>query len=112
MGARRSAPEGSAFAGLLPAAPADGESLWDGNHHILGYDFWNLRGLLCTADAARALGKTDEANLLLTESAEYRDAIDTAWAGLGIPHFPPSWEKEGTHWGNYRDPLADPRIFN
>ena len=100
MQARRSAAVRSTFAGLLPAAPADGESLWDGNHHILGYDFWNLRGLLCTADAARALGKTDEAEMLLKESAAYRAAIDKTWAGLGIPYFPPSWEKEGTHWGN------------
>ncbi|HQH52667.1 MAG TPA: hypothetical protein PKY01_09600 [Candidatus Hydrogenedentes bacterium] len=100
MQARRSAPADSPFAGLLPAAPADGESLWDGKHHILGYDFWNLRGLLCTAEAARTLGKTDEADRLMKEAAEYRDAIDKAWQRTELPHFPPSWEKEGTHWGN------------
>ena len=55
--ARRQAPSESAWAGLLPAAVADGEYLWDGKHHIVGYDFWNLRGLLCVADAARALGE-------------------------------------------------------
>ena len=44
-----------------PPAPADGEFLWDGKHHIVGYDIWNLRGLLCTAEAARALGETAEA---------------------------------------------------
>lgn len=100
MQARRQAPADSPFAGLLPAAPADGESLWDGKHHIPGYDFWNLRGLLCTADAARTLGKADEAERLLKEAEAYREAIDQAWQRTGVPYFPPSWEKDGTHWGN------------
>ena len=30
----------------------------------------------------------------------YRAAIDAAWKRTGLAHFPPSWEKEGTHWGN------------
>jgi Flp pilus assembly protein TadD len=60
--ARREAPADSPFAGVLPAAPADGECLWDGKHHIPGYDLWNLRGMLCTADAARVLGKSAEAD--------------------------------------------------
>ncbi len=98
--ARRQAPDHSPYAGLLPAAPADGEYLWDGKHHIVGYDLWNLRGLLCTADAARDLGRDDEAQSLLAEAAEYRKAIDSAWRRTGLAHFPPSWEKEGTHWGN------------
>ncbi|MBM4041091.1 MAG: hypothetical protein FJ290_21535, partial [Planctomycetes bacterium] len=68
MKARRQAPADSPFAGVLPAAPADGENLWDGKHHIPGYDFWNLRGLLCTADAARILGKAAEADELLAEA--------------------------------------------
>jgi uncharacterized protein (DUF608 family) len=51
----RSDPE---FPGLLPKALADGEYLWEGKNHILGYDFWNLRGLLVTADAARILGRS------------------------------------------------------
>lgn len=115
--ARKQAPADSPLAGLLPEAPADGESLWDGKHHVLGYDFWNLRGLLCTADAARALGKTDEAGQLLKEAEAYRQAIDRAWARTGLPHFPPSWEKEGTHWGNTETlwptpifPADDPRV--
>jgi len=98
--ARRQAPADSPFAGVLPSAPADGEYLWDGKHHILGYDFWNLRGLLCTADAARVLGKTDEADELLDEAELYRADIDAAWKRTGLAHFPPSWEKDGTHWGN------------
>jgi hypothetical protein len=98
--ARRQAAADSPFAGVLPAAPADGEYLWDGKHHILGYDFWNLRGLLCTADAARALGKKAEADEMLREATAYGAAIDAAWRRTGLPYFPPSWEKTGTHWGN------------
>jgi hypothetical protein len=98
--ARREAALDSAFAGLLPTAPADGENLWNGKFHIVGYDFWNLRGLLCTADAARVLGKTAEADALAKEAAAYREAIDAAWQRAGLAHFPPAWEKAGTHWGN------------
>jgi len=100
MRARRQAPPGSPFSGVLPNAPADGEYLWDGKHHIPGYDFWNLRGLLCTADAALALGKAQEAEELTREADLYREAIDTIWQKTGLAYFPPSWEKEGTHWGN------------
>ncbi len=100
MKARREAPADSPFVGVLPAARADGEYLWDGKHHILGYDFWNLRALLCTADAAATLGKTSEADELRAEAKEYRAAIDAAWKRTGLPHFPPSWENKGTHWGN------------
>lgn len=93
--ARRQTPDG-----LLPAAPADGEFLWDGKHHIVGYDFWNLRGILCAADAARILGKTGDAEELTKEAGLYRQAIEAAWKRTGLAHFPPSWEKAGTHWGN------------
>ena len=98
--ARRQAPADSPFSGVLPNAPADGEYLWNGKHHIVGYDFWNLRALLCTADAARTLGKPDEAKELLQEAKLYRRAIDAAWKQTRLDHFPPSWEKAGTHWGN------------
>ena len=117
MKARREAPADSPFAGLLPNAPADGEYLWDGKHHIVGYDLWNLRGLLCTADAARILGRTGDASELTEEAKLYRQAIDAAWKKTGVPHFPPSWEKDGTHWGNTETlwPVAvcaanDPRV--
>jgi hypothetical protein len=100
MKARRQASADSPFLGLLPNAPADGEYLWDGKHHIVGYDFWNLRGLLCTADAAKVLGRIDEAEELLREAELYRESIDTAWKQTGLTYFPPSWEKVGTHWGN------------
>ena len=88
------------FTGLLPTAPADGESLWAGKNHIVGYDLWNLRAMLCTADAARTLGKSDEAEKLFTEAKAYRSDIDAACKNTALKHFPPSWEKVGTHWGN------------
>ncbi|MGO8928331.1 MAG: hypothetical protein ACLQU3_15800 [Limisphaerales bacterium] len=100
MRARREAPSDSPYAGLLPNAVADGEFLWDGKHHIVGYDFWNLRGLLCVADAAHVLGEQADAQSFQREAADYRRAIDTAWQRTGLAWFPPSWEKAGTHWGN------------
>ncbi len=117
MKARRLAPVDSPFAGVLPNALADGEFLWGGKHHIVGYDFWNLRGMLCTADAARILGRKAEAKELMKEAGLYRNALDAAWKRTGLAHFPPSWEKAGTHWGNTETlwPTAiferdDPRI--
>ena len=98
--ARRRNPADSPFSVVLPNAPADGEYLWDGKHHIVGYDFWNLRALLCTADVARILGKNAEAAELHAEAELYRKAIDAAWKQTGLDYFPPSWEKAGTHWGN------------
>ena len=101
MKERRKAPADSPFAGLLPAAFADGEFLYDRKHHIVGYDLWNLRGMLCTADAARTLGKEADAKELLAEadglsqSHRRRRASGPAWTS-----FPPSWEKDGTFWGN------------
>ena len=88
------------FAGVLPTAPADGECLWEAKNHIVGYDLWNLRAMLCTADAARILGNNDEAKKLQAEAEAYRADIDTVWKNTALKHFPPSWEKDGTHWGN------------
>ena len=100
MKTRRQAAADSPFVGLLPAAFADGEFLYDRKHHIVGYDLWNLRGMLCTADAARSLGKDADAKELLAEAADYRKAIDAACKRTGVDYFPPSWEKDGTFWGN------------
>jgi hypothetical protein len=100
IAARRKTQADQAFPGLLPAALADGEYLWEGKNHIVGYDFWNLRALLCTADAARILGKKKDAQDLRGEADDYRKAIDRAWNKTGLNYFPPSWEKDGTHWGN------------
>ena len=86
--------------GVLPSAPADGECLWGAKHHIVGYDLWNLRAMLCTADAARILGKNADQKELLAEAENYRKAIDAAFKRTGLAHFPPSWEGRGTHWGN------------
>ncbi len=86
--------------GLLPAAPADGEYLWEGKNHIVGYALWNLRGLLCAADAARRLGRLADVRELESAAKDYRTSIDKAWEGTGLPYFPPSWEKAGTPWGN------------
>jgi hypothetical protein len=98
--AHRQTPADSPFAGVLPNAGADGEYLWDGKHHIVGYDLWNLRGVLCTADAAQALGEMADARAFRHEADDYRQAIDAAMKRTGLPHFPPAWEKVGTHWGN------------
>jgi len=108
---RRRAPAGSPFEGLLSAALADGEFLWDGKHHIVGYDLWNLRGILCTADAAERLGKPEDAKALRAEAASYREAIEAAWKRTGLAWFPPSWEKDGTHWGN-TETLWPTRLFD
>jgi len=63
------------------------------------------------------LGKTIEADELLKESKDCRDAIDSAWQRTGLAYFPPSWEKDGTHWGNtetlWPTPIvsrSDPRV--
>jgi len=98
--ARRKTASDPKFPGLLPASPADGEYLWDGKNHIVGYDFWNLRAMICAGDAAEALGYKNEAKALEGEIRNYRQAIDSAWKKTGLTHFPPSWEKDGTHWGN------------
>jgi hypothetical protein len=115
--ARRQTPADSPFPGLLPAGVADGEFLWDGKHHIVGYDLWNLRGLLCAADAARALGTQADAEDFEREAEDYRKAIDAAGKRAGLSHFPPSWEKVGTPWGNTETlwptelfALDDPRV--
>jgi GH15 family glucan-1,4-alpha-glucosidase len=106
MQERRKAPPGSPFEGLLTAAPADGEFLWDGKHHIVGYDLWNLRGLLCTADAARILEKAGDAKDLLAEAGNYRAAIEAAWKRTELSHFPPSWGKSRHALGRHRDAVA------
>jgi len=97
---RREQDPASPFRGILPAAPADGENLWDGKHHIIGYDWWSLRGIQSAAAAARALGKAAEADALDKEFAEYRECILAALEKASLPYIPPSYEKAGTHWGN------------
>jgi hypothetical protein len=102
----------SPFFGILPKAPADGENLWAGKNHIVGYDWWNLRAFQAASEAARLLGKPGDAAALASEFEEYRSAILRALARTGLPYIPPSYEKEGTHWGNleavFPTPLIDP----
>lgn len=112
MKIRMEANADSPFTGLLPNSNADGEFLWDAKHHIVGYDFWNLRGLICTAQAAQILGKTEEAKKLSEDAASYRLAIDAAWKRTGLSYFPPSWEKDGTHWGNTETLWPTPLFAN
>jgi len=90
----------SPFFGLLPRAPADGENLWEGKDHIVGYDWWNLRAVQSAAEAAEALKKPDDAAAYDREFEDYRAAILRAVDRTGLPFIPPSYEKEGTHWGN------------
>jgi hypothetical protein len=102
----------SRFYGLMPKAPADGENLWSGNDHIVGYDWWNLRAVQSAVEAARALGKDGEAAAREAEFEDYRTAVLRALGRTGLPYIPPSYEKEGTHWGNleavFPTPLIDP----
>jgi len=101
MRARRGEKDpGSPFFGVLPAALADGENLWAGKNHIVGYDWWNLRGIGCVAKAARMLGEDAEAREFEAEFEDYRAAILKALARTGLDYIPPSYEKDGTHWGN------------
>jgi len=102
----------SPFYGILPNAIADGEYLWGGEYHILGYDWWNLRGLQSAAEAARALGYSRDAEEWENEFREYKQCIFTALKKTGLDYIPPSYEKMGTHWGNleviFPSPLLDP----
>jgi len=100
MKARRAEPDDSPYAGVLPRAPSDGEGLWgDRARRTVGYDLWNLRGMTCTADAARILGK-EEARELADEVKACRADIDAASKQTGVPYFPPMWDGGGRHWGN------------
>jgi hypothetical protein len=92
--------DGSPFSGLLPRAPADGENLWAGNDHIVGYDLWNLRAFQSAAEAARQLAKLDDMKAYNAEFAAYQADILRAVDRAGLPYLPPSYEKDGTHWGN------------
>lgn len=100
MKARRIEPKNSPYAGMLQRAPSDGEGLWGKwSLRVVGYDLWNLRGMTCTADAARILGK-DEAGELGREVKAYRADIDAVSKQTGVPYFPPMWDGGGRHWDN------------
>ena len=116
--ARRQAPADSPFAGLLPAAPADGEFLWDGKHHIVGYDFWNLRGLLCDGRRRPGLGQERRSGGVARRGQARTARRSTPpGSGLGCPSSRPVGRRPGTHWGNTETlwptpifPADDPRV--
>jgi hypothetical protein len=109
---RRDADPNSPYRGVLFASPADGENLWTDVCHIVGYDVWNLRGVQCAAEAAEALGKTDDGRALRAEFDAYRADVLRALERTGLDYLPPSYEKRGTHWGDlevvFPTPLMDP----
>jgi len=104
-----------AFPGILPNAPADGENLWDGDCHIVGYDLWNLRGLEHAAFAARTLRKDDLEVRWGAAAETYRQAIRRNVLSRGLDFLPPSYEGRGTHWGNlealFPSPVFSPDDF-
>ena len=89
-----------AYLGVLPNSPADGENLWAGRNHIVGYDFWCLRGLLEAVDAAGILGETSDAERWAGWARRYRSAIEAHLKQASARGFPPSYEGAGTHWGD------------
>jgi len=110
------APQGL-FPGILPPSVADGEFLWAGDHQIVGYDVWNLRGVACTLDAARALGNTEDVVWLERLQADYREAVIAALDAAGRADFAASYQPGGTDWGDLEllyptelFPPADPRV--
>ena len=107
MHARGAAAADSPFAGLLPTAPADGECLWEAKHHIVGYDLWNLRGMLCTADAARVLGKSDDQQQLTRRGRRVSPSHRCGPATHRTDSFPAQLGESRHSLGQYRDALAD-----
>jgi len=97
---RRKAAADSSFVGLLPGAFADGEFLYDRKHHIVGYDLWNLRGILCTADAARLLGKESDAKELRAEAEELSEGNRCRRKASRRGLFPGQLGEGWTFWGN------------
>lgn len=93
-------PFDSPYFGILYASIADGENLMQTPKHIVGYDFWNLRGVDCVARMAEALGKKNEANEYRQLFQTYRECIENALKKAGADWFPPTYEGVGTSWGN------------
>ncbi|MDP2898195.1 MAG: hypothetical protein Q8Q12_16795 [bacterium] len=93
-------PFDSPYFGILYASIADGENLMQTPKHIVGYDFWNLRGVDCVARMAEALGKKSEANEYRQLFQTYRECIENALKKAGADWFPPTYEGVGTSWGN------------
>ena len=97
--------------GVLFASIADGESLMQTQKHIVGYDFWNLRGVDCVARMAEALGEENDALEYRRLFQAYKASIENAIRKSGAGWFLPTYEGVGTSWGNltmlYPTPLFD-----
>lgn len=93
-------PFDSPYFGILYASIADGENLMQTPKHIVGYDFWNLRGVDCVARMAEALGRKNEANEYRQLFHTYRECVENALKKAGTDWFPPTYEGVGTSWGN------------
>lgn len=109
---RKDLPICDPYYGLMPNSLADGECLWDGQYHIVGYDLWSLRGLKCFAELAEALGKHEDAAKYMAEFEHYKKCVLNALDRAGVDYFPPSYELKGTHWSNIKSvfptPIIDP----
>jgi hypothetical protein len=93
-------PFDSPYFGILHASIADGENLMQTPKHIVGYDFWNLRGVDGVARMAEALGKKSEANEYRRLFRTYKECIENALKKADADWFPPTYEGVGTSWGN------------
>ena len=93
-------PLDSPYFGILFASIADGENLMQAPKHIVGYDFWNLRGVDCVARMAKAIGKTSDADEYRRLFEKYKACIENALKKSGADWFPPTYEGVGTSWGN------------
>ena len=90
-----------------PPAPADGEFLWDGKHHIVGYDLWNLRGMLCTADAADDSGQARTTRRqLLAEAARVSAGHRRGVEADGPAALPAELGRRRHALGQHRNALA------
>jgi len=94
------APPDSPYFGVLFASIADGESLMRTPKHIVGYDFWNLRGVDGAARMAKALRKEGDTREFRQLFEKYKACVEGALRKSGADWFPPSYEGVGTSWGN------------
>lgn len=99
---RTDLPEEDPFYGLMPNSLADGECLWDGKSHIVGYDLWSLRGIKCFTLLAEELGYSEDAKRYGQAFDRYLEDVMRALDRAGADYFPPSYELRGTHWSNLK----------
>ncbi|WP_413375006.1 hypothetical protein [Alkalihalobacillus sp. 1P02AB] len=105
---RKDLPVNDPYFGLMPNSLADGECLWNGEYHIVGYDLWSLRGLICFSKLAQYVGKEEDAATYLAEFKSYKQDVLKALERSGVNYFPPSYELKGTHWSNIKSVFPYP----